>query len=173
MLFPTHGWNPGNDLEGPRLAQGREGAMTEDILEKRTCARFRIPGATVAFKKIGGFLKKPVYGGEFLPVLDISRGGIRFLCHEVIEHDTRIYLKIQVPGDNFPLTMTGTVRWYSPNPGMSYRFQVGVQFLPYGEKKDMNYPGSLVKIISYEQKFLDESTIIKDETGGRGGTFEI
>jgi len=38
----------------------------------------------------------------------------------------------------------------------------------------MNYPGNLVKIISYEQKFMDETTIIKDETGGRhDGTFEV
>lgn len=147
--------------------------MSEQILERRTCARFRIPGATVAYKKMKGLFKKPSYGGEFLPVLDISRGGIRFLSQGIIENDTRIYLKIQVPGDNFPLAMTGTVRWYSPNPGMSYKYQIGVQFHPYGEKKDMNYPGNLVKIISYEQKFLDETTVIKDETGGRGGTFEI
>jgi hypothetical protein len=147
--------------------------MAEDVLEKRTCVRFRIPGSTVAYKNIGGLFRKPVYGGEFLPILDISRGGIRFLSQEIIEHVSKIYLKIQVPGDNFPLTMTGTVRWYSPNPGMSYKYQIGVQFHPYGEKRDMNYPGNLVKIIAYEQKFLDESTVIKGETGGRGGTFEI
>jgi hypothetical protein len=147
--------------------------MAEDHLEKRACARFRIPGATVAFKKLGGLFRKQAYGGEFLPVLDISRGGIRFLSHEPLDHNTKIFLKIQVPGDNFPLTMTGAVRWYSPNPGMSYKYQVGVQFFPYGEKKDMNYPGNLVKIISYEQKFLDDSSVVKDESGGKGGTFEI
>jgi hypothetical protein len=70
--------------------------------------------------------------------------------------------------------MDGIVRWFASNPGQSYKYQLGVQFLPYGDKKDMNYPGNLVKIISYEQKFMDETTIIKDETGGRhDGTFEV
>ena len=147
--------------------------MPEQGMEKRSCTRFRIPGATVAFKKMGGLFRKPSYGGEFLPVLDISRGGIRFLSHEILDLDQKIYLKIQAPGDNFPLTMTGMVRWYSSNPGMSYKYQIGVQFHAYGEKKDMNYPGNLVKIIAFEQKFMDDSTMIKDETGGRGGTFEI
>jgi hypothetical protein len=147
--------------------------MSEEVLEKRTCARFRLPGATLAYTKEKSLFKKSAYGGEFLPMLDISRGGIRFLSQEFLELDTRIHLSIQVPGDPSPLKMEGIVRWFSSNPGQSYKYQLGVQFLPYGEKKDMNYPGNLVKIISYEQKFLDETTIIKDETGGRGGTFTI
>jgi len=147
--------------------------MSQDVLEKRSCARFRIPGATVAFKKEKGFLKKSAYGGEFLPMLDISRGGIRFLSQEILDLDTRIHLSIQVPGDPMPLKMDGIIRWFASNPGQSYKYQLGAQFFPYGEKKDMNYPGNLVKIISYEQKFLDETTIIKDETGGRSGSFTI
>ena len=148
--------------------------MSEDVLEKRTCARFRIPGATIAFRKEKGLFKKSAYGAEFLPMLDISRGGIRFLSQEMLDLDTRIHLSVQVPGDPSPLKMDGIVRWFASNPGQSYKYQLGVQFLPYGEKRDMNYPGNLVKIISYEQKFMDETTIIKDETGGRrDGTFEV
>ncbi len=37
----------------------------------------------------------------------------------------------------------------------------------------MNYPGTLVKIIAYEQKFLDNSSIVSEEMGGRGSTFTI
>ena len=147
--------------------------MADEHLEQRTCARFRIPGATVAYKKAEKSGKPVDYREEFLPLLDISRGGIRFLTQELLKLDSRLHLKIQVPGDVYPLAMEGTVRWYGANPGQSYKYQIGVQFLPYGEKKDMNYPGSLVKIISYEQKFMDETTIIKDETGGRGSTFTI
>jgi hypothetical protein len=78
-----------------------------------------------------------------------------------------------VPGDPSPLKMDGIVRWAAPNIGQSFKHQIGVQFAPYGDKKGMNYPGTLVKIIAYEQKFLDETTVIKDETGGRGSTFSI
>jgi hypothetical protein len=148
--------------------------MPEEGLEKRTCARFRIPGATVAFKREKTLFKRgSEYGGEFLPVLDISRGGIRFLSTEDIALDTRLHLSIQVPGDPSPLKMDGLVRWAAPNIGQSFKYQLGVQFAAYGDKKGMNYPGSLVKIIAYEQKFMDETTVIKDETGGRGSTFSI
>ena len=148
--------------------------MSEVVLEKRACARFRIPGATIAFRKEKSLFKKSSYAAEFLPMLDISRGGIRFLSQEILDLDTRVHLRVQVPGDPSALKMDGIVRWFASNPGQSYKFQLGVQFLPYGDKKDMNYPGNLVKIISYEQKFMDETTIIKDETGGRrDGTFEV
>ena len=148
--------------------------MGEEGLEKRTCARFRIPGATVAYKKEKGFFRRQAdYGGEFLPMLDISRGGIRFLSDENVSLDTKVHLRVQVPGDTSPLKIEGTVRWSAPNVGQSFRYQIGVQFTPYGEKKGMNYPGTLVKIIAYEQKYLDESSIVGENTGGRGGTFSI
>ena len=106
-------------------------------------------------------------------MLDISRGGIRFLSTEDIPLDTRLHLQHPGPRRPSPLKIDGLVRWSAPNVGQSFKYQIGVQFLPYGDKKGMNYPGSLVKIIAYEQKFLDESTIIEDETGGRGSTFSI
>jgi hypothetical protein len=148
--------------------------MAEEGLEKRGCVRFRIPGATTAYKKEKRlFHRHSDYGGEFLPVLDISRGGVRFLSMENMPLDEKLHLRIQVPGDQGPLSIDGVVRWAAPNAGPSFKYQIGVQFFPYGEKKGMNYPGTLVKIIAYEQRFLDNSTIINEDTGGRGSTFSI
>lgn len=62
-------------------------------------------------------------------------------------------MKISMPGERIPLTLKGEIKWAAPNPGQSYRHQIGVQFNPYGEKKGQNYPGNLVKIIALEQKF--------------------
>jgi Tfp pilus assembly protein PilZ len=127
-------------------------------LEKRTCLRFRIPGASVSYKKDKPFLKKGEdYIEEFCPVLDISRGGIRFLSQEILKFESKVALKISIPGETIPMTIKGIVRWYSPNPGKSYKYQIGVQFLPYGEKKDQNNPAVMTKIVALEQKFLDES----------------
>jgi Tfp pilus assembly protein PilZ len=148
--------------------------MSDEGLEKRICVRFRIPGATVAFKKEKALLRKnPKYSEEFLPVLDLSRGGIRFLSLEEIPLDSRVHLRIQIPGDQNQILIDGTVRWLAPNTGTSYKHQIGVQFSPYGEKKGMNYPGTLVKIIALEQKYLDESNPPSENPDDRGTSFTI
>lgn len=134
--------------------------------ERRACIRFKIPGATVSHKGEKLFFSSSSYGEEFCPVLDISRGGLRFLCQKPMKMDNKIRLKIALPGEKIPLILKGKVRWSAPNPGKSYKYQVGVQFDPYGEKSGQNYPGALVKIISLEQKFTspEESSPHKSDT---------
>jgi hypothetical protein len=60
------------------------------------------------------------------------------------------------------------VRWISFNVGRSYKFQVGVEFDPYGQKKDQNDPSNLAKIISLEEKILSGSGVKEDEGMGSG-----
>jgi hypothetical protein len=139
--------------------------MADESLEKRTCIRFRIPGATVKYRHEEKFLKKYDDIAEFCPVLDVSRGGISFLAQEMLKYESLVEMKISIPGETSPLILKGLVRWYSPNPGKSYKYQIGVQFLPYGESKDHNYPGALTKIIALEQKFLDETTVMDAPAG--------
>ena len=127
--------------------------MDYEGIERRTCIRFEIPGATVSYKLKKPLLTKSSYSEEFCPTIDLSRGGLRFLSQEDIKIGTPIMLKISVPGERIPLELHGQVRWVAPQVGMSYKSQIGVQFSPYGEKKGQNYPGSLVKIIALEQKF--------------------
>lgn len=146
--------------------------MVDPTLEKRTCLRFRIPGATIGYKKDRPLMKKGEdYIEEFCPVLDISRGGIRFLTQEILKYESKVSLKINIPGEASSMTLRGIVRWYSPNPGKSYKYQIGVQFLPYGEKKGQNNQASLTKITALEKKFMDDSGLAeqgqkdKDEFG--------
>lgn len=128
--------------------------MDYEGIERRTCIRFEIPGATVSYK-----LKKPIlvtkgsFAEEFCPTRDLSRGGLRFLSKDELKIGTTIILKISIPGERVPLELHGEVRWVAPESGTNFNYQIGVQFNPYGEKKGQNYPGSLVKIIALEQKF--------------------
>ena len=142
--------------------------MPNKSIERRTCFRFEIPGATTSYK-LDKFLSSPhrKYGEEFCPILDISRGGIRFVSQKTFKMNTKIDMKISVPGERVPIKLKGRVRWSAANPGKSYKYQIGIQFNPYGEKKGQNYPGSLVKIIALEQKFIpdDKSTIKSSGTG--------
>lgn len=94
-------------------------------------------------------------GETFCPLYDISRGGLRFFSRYEIPLETHLELEIQIPGEPMPLKMKGKVRWAAPYQGKNYYFQIGVQFFFYGEEKEQNYPGNLVKIIALEQKFVE------------------
>jgi hypothetical protein len=146
--------------------------MAKKGIERRTCTRFEIPGATVNYKifRFSPKLKRN-YGEEFCPVVDLSRGGLRFLCQNKLDINAKIKMKVSVPGERVPLELLGRVRWSAANPGKSYKYQTGIQFNPYGEKKKQNYPGNLVKIIALEQKFSEEKEDSEDPR--RGGDFEV
>lgn len=128
--------------------------MEEKKIDGRSCLRFEIPGATVSYKKKTLLSSKEKHDEEFCPVLDLSRGGLRFLTQKPLKINSIVNLKIALPGEKIPLIQNGRVRWASFYVGKSYKYQIGVQFDPYGEKKRQNYPGNLTKIIALEQKFV-------------------
>jgi len=133
--------------------------MDEDSLEKRICVRFRIPDAEIRYKREKSFFKKPDFIDEPLPMLDMSRGGIRFFSKEFLKFDSILTVKITFLDDSAPLVLKGTVRWYVMNADPVYKCQLGVQFLPYGEKKGQNSSQTLARIIALEQKYMDETTV--------------
>ena len=128
--------------------------MEEEGIEKRTCIRFQIPGATVSYQ-----FKEHVE--EFSPLVDISRGGLKFIGKKPPEINTEVTLNISIPGERIPLTMKGKVQWISYVEAKDQYF-IGVEFNPYGEKQGENYPGNMVKIIALEQKYAIKE---KAETG--------
>ncbi len=135
--------------------------MEENESGRRTCKRFEIPGAAVSFTIIKSPSSNKKHEEEFCPILDISRGGLKFTGSKPIEINSDITLKISIPGETIPLTFNGKVLWLSAIEGQE-KYQIGVQFNPYGEKEGQNYPGNLVKIIALEQIFLTPG---KTETG--------
>jgi len=146
--------------------------MAENEIERRTCIRFKIPGATVNYQR-KSLLPKPGFVEEFCPIMDISRGGIRFLTQKVIKPDTEVTLRISVPGERIPFNMKGVVKWFAPSEGKSYQFQVGVQFNPYGMDKDQNLPQTMVKIMALEQKFAEKAKAGDEPSGSDKDEFQI
>jgi hypothetical protein len=144
--------------------------MTEKGIERRLCQRFKIPGATASYRKERLLSAQVGFDEEFCPVLDISRGGVRFLTQKALKYKSKVTLQISIPGERVPLNLKGRVRWSSFNPGKSYKYQAGVQFNPYGEEKNQNYPGTLVKIIALEQKFIEPGS---GEGTGKTSEFSI
>lgn len=127
--------------------------MEHKGMERRTCTRFEIPGATVSYKEKKLFFSKKEINEEYTPVLDISRGGLRFLCQKLLKNKSKVSLTVSIPDERISLSLRGRVLWISFNPGKSYKYQIGIQFDPYGEKKEENSPEDLARLITLEQKF--------------------
>jgi Tfp pilus assembly protein PilZ len=90
------------------------------------------------------------FSGDYFPVLDISRGGAKFVCSHRVRPGTSIVLLLSIPGLDEAIEIQGVIRWTNRNPEQSYRFQVGVAFSPYGKKKNENPPEVLEKLRQLE-----------------------
>jgi Tfp pilus assembly protein PilZ len=125
--------------------------MVHKEAERRTCERFVVPGATVYCKEEGFFFLKK-YADDFYPVFDISLGGLRYLSQKPLKDNTKVSLKIVIPGEDDTMIMKGKVKWVSPNTAKSYKYIIGIQFEPYGTRKGNNDPESLKRLEVLEQK---------------------
>jgi Tfp pilus assembly protein PilZ len=124
-------------------------------VERRLCQRFKIPGATVAYRIARLFSSKAGTDEEFCPVLDLSRGGIRFLTQKPLKFKSKVAIQLSIPGERVPIDLKGRVRWSTFNAGKSYKYQAGVQLNPYGLERDQNVPQALTRIVALESKFVD------------------
>ncbi len=144
--------------------------MGEKGIERRLCQRFSIPGATVSYRKEKLFSSTTKIHEESCPVLDLSRGGVRFLTQELPKFKTKVSLQLSIPGERAPLNLKGRFCWWASNPGKSYNYQVGVQFNPYGIEKDQNIHQALTKIVALERKFVKAEILAKP---GKTGEFDV
>lgn len=143
--------------------------MADKSMERRLCQRFKINGATVAYRRDRLFAVKAAVDEEFCPVLDLSRGGVRFLTQKPLKFKSRISIQLSIPGERVPLELKGRVRWSTFNAGQSYKYQAGVQLNPYGLEKGQNHPQALTKIVGLEQRFVElEAAAGPDRTGEPG-----
>jgi len=130
--------------------------------ERRACERFVIPWATASYK-LEGLISAGHFSEDLFPVVDISRGGLRLLTDNLIKVEARVTLKIFIPGDASALDLKGKVNRVAPNPERSFKYQVGMQFAPYGEKKGENSLEVLKRLKALEEKFLGVKGTPADE----------
>ncbi len=113
-------------------------------MKKRKCKRFTIPGTILYYKKKRIFFSDKRYSEDCFPVLDLSKGGASFLNNERLKPGIDLMVRIIFPEpmgfDNSPLKIFATTRWTSKNNEESYRFQTGISFYSYGNKKTQNSP---------------------------------
>lgn len=124
--------------------------------ERRICRRFAVPGATVSYslKKTPSSDKKKneSWDEESCPVENMSCGGVKYAGKKLLRINSDVTVKILIPGERTPLIFYGQVRWLSTEENIEV-CKMGIQFNPYGEGEDKNYPGLMVKLLELEHKF--------------------
>jgi len=121
-------------------------------LKKRNCGRFSIPGTTLYYKNKTKLFIKHDYPEYYYPVINMSRGGAKFLCNERLKAGKSIIIKIDIPGIDQQPEILANVRWISKNPEQSYSYQTGIAFNSYGEGRNENPVAILALLKSLEQK---------------------
>lgn len=130
--------------------------------ERRACERFVIPWATASYK-VEGFISSGHFTEDLFPVVDISRGGLRLLTNSLLKVEARVTLMILIPGDAVALDLRGKVNWVAPNLEKSFKYQVGIQFAPYGENKGENSLEVFKRLKAIEERFLGVKGTPADE----------
>lgn len=128
-------------------------------MKKRHCRRFSIPGATLFYRKKTFFRRKGEYPDDYFPVLDISRGGLKFLTNDRISPGSEVTLRLVFPNrDDTQPEIKAIVRWVSRNREESYRYQTGVSFNAYGPGKRQN-PEEILSFL----KSLEPAHLVPEE----------
>lgn len=104
------------------------------FIEKRSCRRFFIPGATMTFRHKRWFrFSKRIVGP--VSVADISKGGLSFLCLETLRKRDTILIRLEIPGEK-AMDILGSVAWHSKS--MHSIINTGVNFMPFTDEKYTN-----------------------------------
>ena len=107
-------------------------------LKKRNCKRFSIPGITLYYREKSFFFFTGKYSVDYYPVINLSKGGAKFLCDQRLSPGNRITIKLDIPGMDQAQEILASIKWISKNPEQSYRYQTGISFNSYGNRKNQN-----------------------------------
>ena len=94
------------------------------------------------------------YPEEYFPVLNLSRGGAKFVCHSRLKVGMEMQALFDIPSLAGPLEILCTVRWVARNREESYYYQAGVSFKAYGPRKSENPPEVLDTLKKIENEVV-------------------
>jgi hypothetical protein len=109
---------------------------------------------TLYYRKKSFLWGRGKFSQDYFPVLDMSRGGLRFLSNHKISPGSPLTLRVNFPGVDQPKEIKAVLRWVSRNREESYRYQNGVSFNAYGNDKQEN-PMEILDLLKALEKNKD------------------
>ena len=128
-------------------------------VEKRKCGRFEIPGGKAKFKKNGLLTVFRRFSKEY-PVSNLSKGGIAFISEEKFRPGDKLMIRLLAPNEA-PLTLRSRVL-ANGQPDDSAFELVGVEFMPFGNRKGWNCMESLDVLRKLDEQYGKEEDRIRD-----------
>ncbi len=128
----------------------------DSTVKKRNCERFGIPGTVLYYKSKPRFFGRGKYSDDYYPVINISKGGASFLCNQRLKAGAALVVKINIPGIETESEIIAEVRWISKNREQSYRYQTGLSFNSYGDRKNQNPKEILTLLENLEGSFAKQ-----------------
>lgn len=128
--------------------------MSEHI-EKRSCKRFRIPGAEGKYKKKGLFhFKKQFLNAQY--IYDISKGGLSFSCDDSLSKGQKLMMRIKAP-DEVPVDLYSQVVRTGQWSGSSFN-KVAIRFNIFGSHSGCNSLETLYTLRRWDEKYASEGS---------------
>jgi len=103
----------------------------------RARRRIAIPKATLRYRMIGFWRRKSDFSGH-CPLVDLSPDGLAFLADQARKPDRGILLVLNLPGETETLQLRGRIVYSVATGIVGYRYRIGVQFLPFAERRGCN-----------------------------------
>ncbi|WP_319577391.1 PilZ domain-containing protein [uncultured Desulfobacter sp.] len=123
-------------------------------MKKRSCNRFYIPGATLHYRESSFFFLKGKFTQDYFPVINLSKGGAKFLSNKRLTPGKDLLIRLNIPGQENSYEIMADVRWISRNPEQSYKYQTGISFKSFGNGRKKN-----------SKKILDFLTNLENSAG--------
>jgi len=127
----------------------------EEVDDRRESPRFEVEGMTLEYERPKLFTGTDPLSEKDCPVLDMSRGGARFLTNKPLSAGMQLNLRISIPDDSSVAVPRGQVRWAFLNRGV-YRHRIGVQFAPFGDEAGCNTAETLAVLEHWESRVAQD-----------------
>lgn len=130
--------------ESRRLAQAFEQLISNRAVhagpwdKERKTSRIIIPRTTLRYSVHEFWIHKRRLSAR-CPLVDLSTGGLAFLNDSSLPTGKRVSLLLTFP-DNPELQVEGRVVYSIATGVAGYRYRIGIEFLPFAEKRGCNSP---------------------------------
>ena len=119
---------------------------------KRARRRVFFPKTTVKYQVHTLWIRKSKYSDPH-PLVDLSSEGLAFLSDEAPKPQKRVSMILKFPGEESEFRLRGHIAYTLATGIAGYRYRVGVQFLPFADRRGCNDLKTLDFLLQIEKTY--------------------